>query len=126
MRLKPIHFAIIVLVLFTAALHLAAAFDPVLFTHRPDPIFTLNALGYLGLLGAYFLPIPFFQENHGSVWLALCVYIGITIVAWVIITAIMADLLHGYPLFGHDAIYGVPAKLAEIALLVLLRRDRPS
>lgn len=62
MKLKGLHYGIIFLVLFTAAMHLGAAFDRQLFSTGPDPLFTLNGLGYLGLLGAYFLPIPFFQK----------------------------------------------------------------
>ena len=57
---------IILMMLATAILHLAAAFDHELFPdpHWPDPLFILNGLGYLGLLGAYFLPIPFLQEKR--------------------------------------------------------------
>ena len=56
--LQARHYAIIVLVVATALLHLAASRDPVLFPGGPDPLFTLNGLGYLGLLGAYFLLQP--------------------------------------------------------------------
>ena len=46
----------------------AAYFHVILF---PDIMFTLNGLGYIGLLGAYFLPIPFFQQRHKMVWCGL-------------------------------------------------------
>ena len=126
MRLKGLHYAIIFLVLFTAALHLAAAFDRQLFPDGPDPLFTLNGLGYLGLLGAFFLPIPVLQKNHRLVWWALFVYVIITIVAWLVIWVGLNVVLGNQPFFGHDSLYGVPAKIAEVILLVLLRRDRAS
>ncbi|HEX2997732.1 MAG TPA: hypothetical protein VHP14_23115, partial [Anaerolineales bacterium] len=50
--------------LLTAFLHIAAALDKELFAEGPDPLFILNGLGYLGLLGAYFLPISFLQQKH--------------------------------------------------------------
>jgi len=72
MQLKTNHYVIILLVLVTAVLHLAAAFDRILFPAGvPDPLFLLNGLGYLGLLGAFFLPIPFFQQRHKLVWQVL-------------------------------------------------------
>jgi len=126
MKLKGLHYAIIFLVLFTAAMHLAAAFDRQLFPGGPDPLFTLNGLGYLGLLGAYFLPIAFFQNNHRLVWWALFVYVVITIVAWLIIWVVLNVILGNQPFFGHDSLYGVPAKIAEVILLAVLRRDRAS
>jgi hypothetical protein len=126
MQLKTQHYAIILLVLATAILHLAAAFDRVLFPDGvPDPLFLLNGLGYLGLLGAYFLPIPFFQQNHKLVWRVLIGYVIVTIVAWLIIWVGINVIANGVPFFSRDSIYGVPAKIIEVILLSLLRRDKP-
>ena len=126
MRLKGIHYAIILLVLFTAAMHFGAALDRILFPDGPDPLFTLNGLGYLGLLGAYFLPISFFQKNHRLMWWVLVIYILLTIAAWLVIWVVMNVILGGQAFFGHDSLYGVPAKIAEVILLFLLRSDRPA
>ena len=126
MQLKTNHYIIIVLVLATAILHLAAAFDTVLFpTGVPDPLFLLNGLGYLGLLGAYFLPIPFFQERHKLIWQVLFGYVIVTILAWLIIWVGMNVIAQGAPFFSRDSIYGVPAKIIEVALLALLWKDKP-
>jgi hypothetical protein len=126
MQLKTNHYVIILLVLATAILHLAAAFDSVLFpTGVPDPLFLLNGLGYLGLLGAYFLPIPFFQQRHKLAWQVLFVYVIVTIVAWLIIWVGMNVISQGVPFFGRDSIYGVPAKIIEVILLALLWKDKP-
>lgn len=126
MQLKTNQYVIILLVLATAILHLAAAFDRVLFPDAvPDLLFLLNGLGYLGLLGAYFLPIPFFQQRHKLVWQVLFVYVIVTIVAWLIIWVGINVIGHGVPFFSRDSIYGVPAKIIEVILLSLLSRDKP-
>lgn len=126
MKLKPIHWGIIVLVLITAALHLGAAFDRILFPEgTPDPLFLLNGLGYLGLLGAYFLPISFFQSKHKLVWWVLFVYVIVTIIAWLFIWVGINVIGNGTPFFSHDSVYGVPAKIVEVILLFVLWRDKP-
>ncbi len=124
MQLKPRHYVIIVLTLATAILHIAAAFDRVLFPDGVDPLFTLNALGYLGLLGAYFLPIPFFQQRHKLVWNVLFGYVILTIVAWLVIWVGINVIGNGVAFFSRDSLYGVPAKLIELALLYTLLQDK--
>jgi hypothetical protein len=125
MKLTGKHYGIILFTATTALLHLAAAFDKVLFPESPDPLFILNGLGYLGLLGAYFLPIGFFQDRHKLVWRVFFGYVILTIVAWFYIWVIQYVIIGGEPFFGHDSIYGVPAKLVELALLYLLWSDKP-
>jgi hypothetical protein len=125
MKLNSKHYGIILLTVTTALLHLAAAFDKVLFPDSPDPLFILYGLGYLGLLGAYFLPIGFFQDRHKLVWRVFFGYVILTIVAWFYIWVIQYVIIGGEPFFGHDSIYGVPAKLVELALLGLLWSDKP-
>jgi hypothetical protein len=109
MKLTVIHYVIILAALATAFLHLS------LF---PDITFTLNGLGYLGLLGAYFLPIAFFQQRHRLVWWALLGYTVLTIILWVIL---------GDKNFvpGTSSATGYYAKAAEIILLIFLWMDRP-
>jgi hypothetical protein len=85
MKLSTRQYGIILLGLFTAFLHLAAAFDRALFPDSPDPLFILNGLGFIGLLGAYFLPVRFFQERHKLIWQALFGYVILTIAAWLVI-----------------------------------------
>ena len=123
MKLTRKQYVIVLLAIFTAILHLAAAFDKKLFP-TPDPTFILNGLGYLGLLGAYFLPIKFFQERHKLVWRALFGYVILTIVAWVVIWVGLNVIKDSVPFFSHDSLYGVPAKIAEVTLLVLLNADK--
>ena len=126
MKLKTLDYLIIILVLVTAVLHFAAAFDKVLFPDgTPDPLFTLNGLGYLGLLGAFYLPISFFQQRHKLVWQVLFGYVILTIVAWLVIWVGMNVIAQGVPFFSHDSIYGVPAKIIELILLYLLWQEKP-
>ncbi|MBI2759235.1 MAG: hypothetical protein HYX49_11225 [Chloroflexi bacterium] len=126
MQLKTRSYAIILLVLATAFLHLAAAFDKVLFPEGPDPLFALNGLGYLGLLGAYFLPINIFQERHKLVWRVLFIYIIVTILAWLMIWVGFNVIRDGRPFFSlPESYYGIPAKIIEIILLALLSSDKP-
>jgi hypothetical protein len=109
MKLTGKHYAIILAALATAILHLS------LF---PDPVFTLNGLGYLGLLGAYFLPIAFFQQRHNLVWWALVGYTALTIVLWII----MGDKNF---VAGTSSATGYYAKAAEVLLLIFLWVDKP-
>lgn len=89
---------IIVLTVGTALTHISLLF--------PDPIFILNGLGYLALLAALYLPIPWFAERRRLVRRALMGYTLLTIALWVA--------------FGLRAPIGYINKLNELALLVLL------
>jgi hypothetical protein len=113
MNLTSKHYGIILFTLATALLHLA-----LLPRMGLDPI-ALNGLGYLALLGAYFLPIPFFQQNHKLVWWAMLGYTLLTIILW---------LIMGEKTFAFDfsnAAIGYYAKTAELFLIGFLLADRP-
>jgi hypothetical protein len=117
MRLTGKHYGIIIFTLATAFLHLSL-FPYFSSQGRPfDPIF-LNGFGYLALLGAYFLPIPFLQERHRLVWWALFGYTVLTIILWVIL---------GDKNFvaGTSSATGYYAKAAEVVLLAFLWADKP-
>jgi hypothetical protein len=125
MKLTGKHYAIIILTLITAFLHIAAALDKQLFPGGPDPLFLLNGLGYLGLLAAFFLPIPFLQQRHELVRWAYIGYAIVTILAWLLIWVGFSVIRDGIPFFSHDSIYGVPAKITELILIGVLLADRP-
>ena len=124
MKLTLRQTGILITALVTALLHLAAAFDQILFPSGPDPLFILNGLGYVGLLGAYFLPSPFFQQRHALMRWVLIGFAILTILAWVFIWVIQYVIIQGTPFFSHDSLYGVPAKIAEVLLLVFLWGDK--
>jgi hypothetical protein len=109
MNLTGKHYGIILSNIATAILHL---------TLLPDIMFALNGAGYLGLLGAYFLPIPFFQEKRKLVWWAMVGYTALTIVLWIVM---------GEKTFvaGTSSAIGYYAKVAEVALLFFLWSDKP-
>lgn len=113
MKLTGKHYGIIFFALATALLHLS------LFQRLgPDPI-ALNGLGYLALLGAYFLPIPFLQERHRLVWWIFLGYTVLTFVLWVI----LGDKT--FRLDFSNAAIGYYAKAAELFLIGFLLADRP-
>ena len=109
MKLTGIRYGIILCALATAYLHL---------TLYPDIMFTLNGLGYLGLLGAYLLPIAFFQQKHNLVWWALVGYTALTIILWVVMGEKDFNASPTAPI-------GYYAKAAEALLLVFLWADKP-
>ena len=112
MKLTVKHYGIILFTLATAFLHLSL-YPQLGF----DPIF-LNGFGYLALLGAYFLPIPFFQQRHRLAWWTLFGYTVLTIVLWIIL---------GDKQFvpGTSSATGYYAKAAEVILLAFLWADKP-
>ena len=113
MNLTGKHYGIILFTLITALLHLF------LFTQLGlDPI-VLNGLGYLALLGAYFLPIPFFQERHKLVWWVLLGYTILTIILWLILGKKEFAFDFSSPSIGYYA------KAAELFLIGFLLADRP-
>ena len=111
MKLTGKQYGILLAGLATAILHLE------LFSKMgPDPI-VLNGLGYLALLGAYFLPIPFLQQRHKMVWWVLAGYTLLTIVLW----AVMGDK---HFVAGTTSAIGYYAKTAEVFLLAFLWSDK--
>ena len=113
MNLTGKHYGIILATLGTALLHLS------LFPRLgPDPI-ALNGLGYLALLGAYFLPIPFFQQKHTLVWWVMVGYTALTIILWIV----MGDKTF---VAGTSSATGYYAKVAEVILLACLWADKKS
>lgn len=111
MKLTGKHYGIVLAGLATAFLHLSLfskmGFDPIV----------LNGLGYLALLGAYFLPIPFLRQRHKMAWWTLAGYTVLTIILWVI----MGDK---HFVAGTSSAIGYYAKIAEVILLGFLWADK--
>ena len=124
MQLKIRQYLILALALITAALHFGAALDKRIFPEAPDPLFLLNGLGYLGLLLAYFLPLALLRTRRPLIRRVFIAYTVVTIAAWVIIYVGLFVIRDGHPFFSVDAIYGIPAKLVELILVYILRRDK--
>lgn len=96
---------IIVLTLATAIVHLV-----ILNLESIDILFTLNGLGFLGLLALYFLPIPIAQKYHNLVRWAFMAYTAVSILAWVIV--------------GSPSALAITDKAIEVVLIILLWLDR--
>jgi hypothetical protein len=102
---------ILILGLATALIHMILLN---LSMNKIDPLFTLNGLGYLVLLAAYFLPVPFAKDNRSLVRWVLMGFTALTIIAWVIMGRPYTTL-------------GYLTKLIELGLIAFLWMDkRPS
>ncbi len=100
-----IRWAIVILTLFTAYVH------GILLNQQMghiDPLFTLNALGYLALLVALIAQWP--KGRLALVHYAFIAFTAVTILAWVIL-----NLLRG----NADAL-GYATKAAELLLIIFL------
>ena len=108
--LGTLQYAIIVLTVLTAVMHLALAArsseDTLFFV-----LFILNGIGYLALIvGLYF--IPALAPQRSLVRWALIGFAGVTIIAY-------------FAFNGSDSIgSGLVNKAIEVALIVLLLRDK--
>jgi len=99
--------SIIVLGLITALVHLVILnLGYLRETGRPDVLFTLNGLGYLGLLVALFAGIPFLAKQRTLVHIAFIAFTAVTILGWVAM--------------GARSPLGYGDKLVEILLIVAL------
>jgi hypothetical protein len=100
-QLDLLQIGIILLTLITAVIHLSLVF--------PSVLFILNGLGYLALLGAFFLPIPQLTGYRTLVRWALVGYTALTIVLWIVM--------------GSRIPIAYVAKVDEVILIVLLWLD---
>jgi hypothetical protein len=102
--------AIILLALATAAVHISF--------YIVDPaggfIYGLNALGYVGLVAALYLPIPFLDHFRPVVRRALMGYAALTFAAYVALGLVQHEWT--VPLGPLD-------QLAELTLIAVLWRD---
>lgn len=104
MKLTPYKIAVLIFALATALIHISLLF--------PDTLFILNGVGYLALLAAYLLPIPFFQDRHRLVRSVFVAYTIVTILAWIAIGA------------NPPTTLGLVTKIIEILLIVCILSDR--
>jgi hypothetical protein len=94
---------ILVTGLITAGVHL---FMNVVMGHF-DLLFTLNGLGYLGLLAAFFFNLPWISRQRTLLHYLFMLYAATTIVAWFIMGS-MTDPI------------GISTKIDEAILIVAL------
>lgn len=82
MNRPALRIVIIALTLVTAAIHLYLNFNTGRFEFQP--MFTLNALGYLALLASFFqwVPVPFLAGRGRLLWQIFMGYTALTIVAY--------------------------------------------
>ncbi len=94
---------ILVTGLITAGVHL---FMNVVMGHF-DLLFTLNGLGYLGLLTAFFFNVPWISRQRALLTYLFILYAVTTIIAWFILGS-MTDPI------------GISTKIDEVILIIAL------
>lgn len=107
LRLTTPRMGIIAIAIITALVHLYLAVSSPSF----DIIFFLNFLGYIGLLAAYFLPLPVVKDYHGLVRWAFMAYAAVTIIAWIVVPGLMVW-------------FAYIDKILEVVLIALLWFDK--
>jgi hypothetical protein len=108
-KIGPIQLWIILFALLTALIHLYLAMQMIA-TGMSGILFILNGLGYLGLLGGLFLPLPVIKDYRPILRILFMVYTLVTILAWAAI--------------GMRDVWGYSDKAVEVVLLILLWLDR--
>ena len=105
MNRSTLRVAIAVLTIATAVIHFYLNFNTGSFEFQP--MFTLNGLGYLGLLGALLLNLPFLAGRERLLHYGFMGYTAVTILAWII-------------LGDKTYVLGYIAKADEILLILAL------
>jgi hypothetical protein len=114
-KLNTRQIGIVITAVITALIHLIALnIFMIQITGSIDILFTLNGLGFLVLLAAYFLPNPILQKYHAFIRWAFIAFTVITILAWVV----MGDKSLPAGALGYLT------KLDELILIILLFLDR--
>jgi hypothetical protein len=106
-RIGPLQIGIILLTTATALMHFVLIF--------PDVLFILNAVGYMALLAALYLPIAPLARFRPIIRWLLIGYTALTLAIWLAI--------------GQRDLYAYIDKTIEVVLIVLLwlesRQSRP-
>jgi hypothetical protein len=108
-----IQLGIVILALISAFVHL------VLLNMRMGRIdipFLLNGLGFLALLAAHYLPLPFAKDHPELVRWLFIGYTAVTILAWLFI-GVLPEIQSGR---GYNDGLGIFTSVVELALIVLL------
>lgn len=104
MNRRTLRAVILVTGLISALVHLIVLN---LLLGKIDLLFTLNGLGYLGLLAAFFFDLPLLSDRRQLVNLAFIAFAAVTIVAWFVLGD-MTDVL------------GIVTKIDEAVLIAAL------
>lgn len=105
-RLRPVQYGIIALGVMTAAIHLLEGLDP-------SPWLTLNGLGFVGLLGALYLPLGILVRIRNQIcW---------TFMGYTLLTFILFFVTHPWGMYrGSFEWLGLGTKAVELSLIGLL------
>ncbi len=101
--LNSIAYGVIVLTLITALIHFSQSLQ---FPEGPDRVFLLNAVGYIVLLAAIYLPLPILMHYRSLFCWLLIGYTALTIALWLF--------------FGARSVTAYIDKVVEVSLILLL------
>lgn len=110
MSRSTLRWAVIILTLITALIHLALGIGGVL--GQPDALsvlFILNGLGYLALLAAVFLSVPFFATRRALAHYLLMLFAAVTFVAFFALN---------FSRLGQQGPMAIIAKVDELLLII--------
>jgi hypothetical protein len=105
---STLRIAIIVLTLITAAIHLGIGISNILKGSAGglDYAFVANGIGYIALLAALFMDVPYFRDNRNLAHWLLIAFAGVTLVGYFV--------MNGFQ-FGTVAII---TKAVEVLLII--------
>jgi hypothetical protein len=105
---STLRIAIIILTLITAVVHLALAIMDIAGGHASglSYAFIANGIGYIALLAALFMDVPYFRDHRDVAHWLMIAFAGVTLVGYFV--------MNGFQ-FGTAAII---AKAAEILLII--------
>ena len=104
-KLGFLQYGILFLAFSSAAIHFT------LMLPKIDPMFTLNAIGFIGLAVALYFPIPILKNYPKQVRIFFIGYTLLTIFLWILI--------------GQRGMVGYLTQVIEILLVVCLFIERP-
>ena len=104
-KLGILQYVVLLLAIATAAIHFS------LMLPKIDPMFTLNAIGFIGLAVALYFPLPILKNYPKHVRIFFIGYTLVTIFLWILI--------------GQRSMVGYLTQVIEILLVFSLFIERP-
>lgn len=104
-KLGLLQYAVLLLAIAAAAIHFS------LMLPKIDPMFTLNAIGYIGLAAALYFSLPVLKKYPKYVRIFFIGYTLLTILLWILI--------------GQRGMIGYLTLIIEFLLVVCLFIERP-
>jgi hypothetical protein len=106
MSSRALRTSIVVLTIYAALIHLVVLGGVLHPSPRLGILFAFNGLGYLALLAALFVPLPWLQRHRAGLHMIFIAYATLTILAWVV--------------DGTRDLLGYTTQLVQLVLIIAL------